>query len=310
LSKYDYLGAEAQTVIEKDAEERIMHILDSRTRWFVPHSKASSAVKKVRRALLTRGTNRNLHLAIVGDSNAGKTQVIKEALASIYGTSDSKELMAISNVHRMECSSRMDENGFYQQYLAALNWPSNARSSVAENKRAVLKALQSGGHKKLVIDEVQKLVLQSNSMRTGFFNTLTELSNDDRCCTHFFLCGKYETLTAIQQMPDLISRFQVIHMHRLAHDREFYDTLRGMRAYLPLRKEFRLDRELGKLLHDFSEGLIGWLARILATAAEEAIESGEEAITPEIIRALNFSTLLDEEAEGAESRLVQLESRA
>ena len=89
--------------------------------------------------------------------------------------------------------------------------------------------------------------------------------------------GTVEAIRAIASDAQLANRFEPLVLHRWEFDREFLVLLASFERLLPLRRASQLtaDAVAAKLLA-MSEGTIGELHSVLASAAEYAILGGHE----------------------------------
>ena len=106
--------------------------------------------------------------------------------------------------------------------------------------------------------------------------------------------GVDAVLNVLSQDEQLASRFENgIECKRL-DKQEFRTVIRAFERLMPLRErsDFRTDDALIEALYQRSEkGLIGRLSRLLKAACYEAVESGEERITLDLLGRVSVMTL-------------------
>jgi hypothetical protein len=101
--------------------------------------------------------------------------------------------------------------------------------------------------------------------------------------------GTVEAIRAVATDPQLANRFEPLPLTKWEMNREYLFLLASFTRLLPLRKPSSLiDNDLARKLLSMSEGTIGELSSLLATATEHAISSGRERIDLELLREIDW----------------------
>lgn len=275
--------------MEMTAEARIQHVIDARPSWYIPFPQAERILQIIVRTLRAAPSSRPRHLLLQGESNAGKTQLINQALTALYGSADPEWLRLSTPALMLECTARMDEPGFYDEVLLKLNSPFNPRSPVAVKKASTLAVLRGLQKKKLIIDELHNLLAQSPLKQQQTLMLLRALSNDREMQLHYIAAGTRSASVAINALPEMSNRFRIVEVPRLGPDAQFQQVLKSFVPLLPLKTESRLhEPAMANRLFQMCEGLVGDLALILEDATIDAIESGDERITSALLDRLSW----------------------
>ena len=139
----------------------------------------------------------------------------------------------------------------------------------------------------IVIDEIHNLLETTPVKQRTLMNLIKNLGNE--LMVPIVGVGTETALQVLSTDPQHASRFEVARLPAWKLDREFLGLLRGFEKVLPLKKPSRIySREKSKRLYSISDGNLGNLHRLLMQCAEEAIVTGEEEITDEIIEKFRW----------------------
>lgn len=276
-----HLAPEVAAIADRPPEQRIAHLIASRTSWFIAHPVASAACDLVRRTIEAEAAG-GRHLLVFGFPRVGKTLAIRQALQMAQVTQPVRmPIVAI------EVSSRADEASFYDEILISTNTPFRPRDPVATKKVLTIATLRRLGTRVLVIDEIHNLLLHSDLKRRAFFAVMKHFGNTLGIV--FVAAGTHDALLALNAAPEMSARFQHFELTPLALDPTFQMVLSTFEMQLPLRRSSGLAQpRLAERLHEMCEGIIGELAFVLQDAALGAIEAGDECITAEVLDRLGW----------------------
>ncbi len=171
---------------------------------------------------------------------------------------------------------------FYTALLAATGAPLRPRQRLAELEQLALRLLRQLHVRMLVIDELHHVLAGRGDGRREFLNLVRFLGNELRI--PLVGVGTREAYLAVRSDDQLENRFAPLTLPRWQADEEACSLLASFAASFPLRRPSRIATpEMAGYLLTRSEGTIGELAHLLTDAAVEAIESGEEAITQQVL---------------------------
>lgn len=140
-----HLAPEVAAIADGPPEQRIAHLIASRTSWFIAHPVAAAACDLVRRTIEAEAAG-GRHLLVFGFPRVGKTLAIRQALQMAQVTQPARmPIVAI------EVSSRADEASFYDEILISTNTPFRPRDPVATKKVLTIATLRRPGTRVLVL---------------------------------------------------------------------------------------------------------------------------------------------------------------
>jgi DNA transposition AAA+ family ATPase len=140
----------------------------------------------------------------------------------------------------------------------------------------------------LAIDEVNFTEVGTAAKQKRFLNALRYLANELRIS---IVClGTEEMMRVIRSVSSVENRFPPMVLPQWQTDHESRKLLASFEKIIPLKypSDLQDSSTLTAKLLTRSEGTIGELKMLLATAATDAMRNGTERITEEIIDACNY----------------------
>jgi len=282
---YEHLTPKTQKLLQLSDEERINAIRS--TRW-VGYPRAKRILAKMEELLCYPKSDRMPNLLIIGDTNNGKTMLVKR-FCNMHPASDNPEgESVIVPVLYIECPPKPDEGRLYDEILGKLYERFKERDKSAKKQARVLHVCEIIGVKMIILDEVQHILAGSQNQQRLFLNVLKTLGN--KLKIPIIAVGVREAFNAIQTDAQLANRFELAPLPRWRLGDEDYERLlASFEALLPLKESSYLyENQLANKLYVMTDGYIGELSRLLSRAAVDAINSGEEKITKEILNRLDW----------------------
>lgn len=222
------------------------------------------------------------NLLITGDSNNGKTTIVRRFFDLCGEGYINEDNESIRPVVLAEAPTSADEKGLYVSILERFWAPYRVTHPVAKLRYQVIHQLRECDVKILIIDEFHSLLTGSALKQREVMNAIKLLCNE--LLIPIVGVGTREAVRVLHTDPQHASRFDVIRLPQWELDKDFQKLLAGFEAILPLHKPSKLYQPvLAKPLNLISEGNIGNLHRLLVECATEAILSGKEQIDLEII---------------------------
>ncbi len=284
LEKYrKSLHPKALEYLNKSDVERIRFI---RIRKFIMYRRAKDLLGKLDELLEEPRHERMPSFLLVGDSNNGKTSLIRE-FERRHPAEDLVNEVLIP-VITIECPPRGTLNTLYNHILNAILIPYNSSDGISKKIAEVNYFFRKVHLKVLIIDEIHNILSSPVSKQKQFMNALKGLSNTLNIS--MVLVGTKNALNATSTDLQISSRFRPLVLSTWKADKDYYLLLKSIMKTLPLRKPSRVleDINLADKILDLSEGLIGEIIKIINDTAIYAIKSGSERITEKEINAIKY----------------------
>ena len=102
------------------------------------------------------------------------------------------------------------------------------------------------------------------------------------------MLGTRDALAAMQTDAQIASRFPGFELPRWQENEDFRGFLAGFERQLPLRQASRISgsRAMVSAIMSATSGITGHISELLSRAAEAAIRSKKECITPELLQSV------------------------
>lgn len=283
--KFEHLTPKTREQLELSDEDRIYNVRSSR---WVGYPRAQKILAKLEDLLDHPKTDRMPNLLIIGDTNNGKTALVRR-FCSKHPSEDNPEGDAIiMPVLYVECPPKPDEGRLYDEILGKLYQKFKERDKDGKKASQVVKVCEAIGVKMIILDEVQHVLAGSGNQQRLFMNVVKSLGNKLRI--PIVGVGIREAFSAIQSDEQLSNRFELAPLPRWRLDEEDYQRLiASFEAMLPLKyPSYLYDTQTANKLFAMTDGYIGELSTLLSKATIEAIQSGEEKIDLALLNRLEW----------------------
>lgn len=280
----EHLSKTALESLSLSDEERINKI--KQDKW-IGYSQARLVLDKLEDLLYYPPRHRMPCLLIVGDTNNGKTMIVRRFLHLHPPNPNVEGDASIAPIMIVQAPPVPDESRFYNNILNELfaEYRENDRS--ARKYSQVIRLLKAIKLRMLVIDEIHDILAGSTKKQHEFLNVIKNLSNE--LMIPIVGVGTRDALRALQTDPQLSNRFEPISIPKWTMDQDYLRLLASFEKVLPLKKPSHLTQNnIAQKLLTMSEGFIGELSRILTKAAIKAIESNTEQINIKILDILDW----------------------
>lgn len=265
-----------QTSLQAGMEDQVRIDLIQRDRW-VDYARATDAMNRLERLLATPQRERMPCMVIHGESNIGKTLVVRKFLREHPPVFDAVKGVDKRQIIAMQMPATPDQHRFYSALLFELGAPHAATAGVSALERLARDLLRRIAPRMLIVDEVHHLLAGSYREQRASLNLLKYLANDLKIC--IVLVGTADAPIALQTDAQMSSRFAPFEITRWRESEEFRRFLAAFERVLPLRKPSDLaQRAIVQYVLGASSGLTGEVARLLTESAELAIRDRTEAI--------------------------------
>ena len=274
-----HLHPDLLAVIDMPAQDRI-RMMDS-PRW-IGYSRATEVMDFLQGLLIKPQRPRMPNLLLIGDSNNGKTTLIRHFVDVCGQGYVDENSEPVKPIILAEAPPTADEKALYISILERFWTPYRATDPVTKLRFQLIHLMRACHVRMLIIDELHSLLAGTAQKQREVMNALKNLCNE--LCIPIVGVGTSEAVRVLHTDPQHASRFEVARLPSWTLDKEFQRLLASFERVLPLQHASKLHTpELAMRLHAISEGNIGNLHRLLIECATEAINSGEERITLPII---------------------------
>jgi type II secretory pathway predicted ATPase ExeA len=283
MNDYSYLGPKAIAALNLSDEERIRYNWEDK---WIGYEAATEIIKYMEFLLAFTKSDRMPCLLIVGESNYGKSSILRRFL-NLHPQDDNPDGRTITApVVLARAPSVPDEGRLFNNILNAIFASYNIGDHPDKKKMKIYEAFNSIGVKMLIIDDISSLMAGTLRKQSPVLNALRNLSSDLKI--PIVAAGVGTALNVIRIDEQLKSRFKKRELKVWTNDVSFGKLLKSFELQLALKKPSKLEsNEIVKRVLVTSKGVTGDISFLLKSAAEKAIRSGEEKITPKILDSLN-----------------------
>ena len=219
---------------------------------------------------------------LVGEANNGKTTLVRRfADGHRPFVGDNGE--PVKPVLTVEAPPTADEKGLYVSILEQSAAPYRATLPVSHLRYQAIHMMRHCRTRMLVVDEFHSLLTGSATKQRETMNAIKLLCNE--LAIPIVGVGTAEAVQVLHHDPQHASRFDVLPLPLWTLSRDFQVLLASFEAVLPLRKASNIGHpSLAPTIHGICNGNIGNLHRLLTQCATDAIRSGAEHITKDIVQ--------------------------
>ncbi len=271
---FNHLSHDARSQALLDDKQRIELI--KRDRW-IDYPRATDALSRLERLLSTPNRERMPCMVLHGQSNIGKTLVVRKFQRAHPASFDEIKGVDRRTIVAMQMPATPDQHRFYSALLFELGAPHNESAGISALERLARELLRRIAPRILIVDEVHHLLAGSFREQRASMNLLKYLANDLYLC--IVLVGTADAPLALQGDSQMSSRFTPFELTRWQANEEFRSFLAAFERVIPLRKASNLaQRAIVEFVLAHSGGLTGEVARLLNESAEYAILDKSEMI--------------------------------
>lgn len=270
-------------------EDRIDQM--KRNTW-IGYDRAISIRDQMQALLRHPRTHRMPNLALIGETNNGKTMLLHNFCRHNNPPEDPNAEKTVLSVLLIGTPPSPDEGRLYYAMLDRLCAAGSVREPEDSKLRRLKIILQHLETKMIMLDDFYNIGAGTPVRRKKFLNALRNLSNDLKL--PIVVSGTPETLNVISVDPSIANRFKPVFLPKWHEGQmhEFARFVKSVEATLLLKKPCDLMNESAlKRLLIFGEGLLGEIVGILKLLAESAVRSGKESIDADMLTKQNLSAL-------------------
>lgn len=224
-------------------------------------------------------THRMPNLALIGESNSGKSMLLNNFFKRHSPDLDPNAEKTILPVLIVQMPAEPNESRLYGAILHQLFADPTNRELPASMINRIKVLFRSLEIKMLILDEFNNALAGSYIKQRRFLNGIRYLSNE--LMIPIVVAGTVEAQRALSSDPQLANRFEPVYLHRWKLDENLIRLLMTFEPTLGLKQKSNLyEPTNAENILIAGEGLIGDMLMMLRRLAEKAIKDGTERIEP------------------------------
>lgn len=232
--------------------------------------------------------NRMPCLMVVGDPNSGKSRILqkfRDKHSRHVNPSDYSEKMPVWLFEMW----KGHESAFFDAAFRSLGITPAASHKVTQKEHRFCKICQDLEVKVLIIDEFHNGMHGGARQQLQFLTLVRHLSNILQL--PLVVAGTAVVKTFLFSDPQLSTRFKEVTIPLWQDGAQYRGFLRAVETAHGLKRPSNLatSNDLAAKIRDMSEGLTGEMVNLLEMAAVEAIETGVEQITSDLLDSLEWT---------------------
>ncbi|MGP5538259.1 TniB family NTP-binding protein [Psychrobacter glacincola] len=285
----EHLSDKARSLIDAPNDQKILYA--NTDRW-IGYPRAKEILESLEDLMCYPKTDRMPNLLVIGDSNNGKTKILKHFMKRYQVDIDEDTALILEPVVMVSAPSKPDENSFYIRLLQELCTPYVKNESTGVKRERVIRVLKKRKTRMLIIDEIQHVIAGSYNSQRNFLNAIKDLSNTLQI--PIVGAGIEDAFHAIQIDTQLANRFQVEVLQRWkintsADKKNFARLIASIEQSLILPEASYLYKKpyLDQIYY-LSEGLIGEAFQVLRQLAIFSIRNEQPCINQDTFESLKL----------------------
>lgn len=281
MTDYSHLHVDFRPVLMLPDKERIRFM--GEPRW-IGYQAAHNILDTLESLFDAPKRPRMPNLLIVGDSNNGKTTIVRQFVKNHGEGYIDEQSEAVRPVILAQAPPSADEKDLYAAILETFWMPYRRTDSKLVLRYQVIHTMRELKVRMLIIDEIHSMLTGAVAKQREVMNALKMLCNE--LAIPIVGVGTPDAVQVLHLDPQHASRFDVVKLGTWKLNADFQRLLKAFEAVLPLKQASGLFRpELAQVLHAISGGNIGDLHCLLIECAKDAITSGKECIDRPLIES-------------------------
>lgn len=278
------ITANALAATQLPLNERIAYIRKSK--WF-GYRLATETLDRLEDLLTYPRSDRMPNLLITGNTNNGKTSLIKEFIKR-YPPQDNPDGGTVKvPVFYMQAPPNPDEGRFYDEILELLFAPYRSTDKIGKKQKAAFGLLKVIDARMLVIDEIHNLLAGPVSKQQAVLNAIKGLGSYLQI--PIVASGTQEAFRVIHTDDQLANRFRSVYLPKWEYGVEYRRLLSTFEYTLALKEPSKLsEKEIAMEILRMSEGILGEMAAVITEAAVYAVRHNQESITLTTLQSIDW----------------------
>ena len=287
IAQYSHLHDDFKHLMNLSKEDRIKSLHEP---IWIAYPKTTQIIQILKQMMERPKKPRIQNLLIIGESNIGKTSIVREFYKTCKDYSIENEdgmSVVVKPIIFAQSPSKADEKGLYISILEAFWTPFRSTDTITKLRSQTLYLMRECNVKMLILDEIHHLLGGTPVQQRTVMQALKSLGNE--LMIPIVGVGIKNASLVLSSSPELASRFDLITLGKWELDKNFRGLLNSFEKRLPLQKPSLLhSKEKAPLLYTISEGNLGNLHRLLIECATYAINEGIDEITVDIIKKFKW----------------------
>ena len=281
----NHLTDYANKCLSMSDDERIVKILEDR---WIGYSQAHRIINRLEDLLKQPSITRMPSNLIAGETNNGKTILVKKFYYDHKPFIDPNENCCYHPVFYVQAPNRPDESKFYNSILDRLFKSYKFFDRVDKKQQQVIELLIKVRVKMLIIDEIHHILAGTMTAQRSFLNMLKYLTNE--LSIVIVAVGTQDAFNAINTDPQLGNRFEPMVLSKWIDNEEYRNLLFSFERMLPLHKpSYLIEDKIALKILSMSEGTIGEISDVLKKSAVMAVRNGTESISFKILESIDYT---------------------
>jgi hypothetical protein len=267
-------------VQESDKESRLQAI--NRPFW-IGYPRVQGILQQMDEIFNYPKMHRMPNLAIIGETNNGKTMLLKTFCRRHAPSEDDYLMHPTLPVLMVQTPPEPNEGRLYADILTRLFSRAGARETADAKIQRIRMLLTNLETRMIILDEFQNALAGTGARLRRFLNGIKYLGNE--LSIPIVVAGTPETLNVLQSDPQIANRFEPVFLPKWELNEDYLRLLATISPKLGLQNGCKLhDPGIAERLYEESEGTIGELMKLLQRLAKDAIASETETISEDMVQ--------------------------
>jgi len=279
VTRASHLHPKLRPLLDADLRTRVRAIKEDR---WVSYPTATNALNILEELLDTPKKDRMPGLVIWGDTNNGKTSIVKR-FARLNPPNDNPKGEAVHYpVLMLQLPEKPDLRSFYSDVLKKMHATYRSSNQIGNLRDQAISLLEDCDVRMIIIDELHNALLAGEKSREQIFVMIRYLINELRIP---IVCSGLNTaVLALQTDQQLSNRFEAFHLPYWENGLEFRKLLHNYQKVLPLAEDSQLaTSNLADIIFQKTNATVGEFIMLLEKSALFALRNGAEKIDEEAI---------------------------
>src|SRR6516162_205287 len=279
-TEFPHLHPSQHEIAQSSDDERIAWIRQER---WIQYPRAKRILQRLADLIDYPPRDRMPCLVIYGGTGMGKTRVVQKFLRDNRAHFDKKLGRTRIPVVSIQMPPAPVERDLYEEILVGMGGVFSYGTSVTTLRHRIRALARQLEVRMLIIDEIHSLLAGTFREQRIILNAIRFLANDLQI--PLVCLGTEEANRALMTDQQLADRFAAAELPAWENDAAFEQLLLSFESVLPLRRpsDFR-DPRIHQRILSLTEGVLGRICRLMEAAAIEAIRSGDERISLNLLK--------------------------
>ena len=229
----EHLSNKAQQALTLPELERIEYI--RKDRW-IGYSIAKEVLFRLEDLLNYPKRSRMPNLLVVGDTNNGKTSIVKQFRDSHIPSLVADGAGLLCPVVYVQAPPTADESRLYTAILERFAAPYRVSDRIDKKLNQIINIMQRTQVKMLVIDEFHHILAGSTNKQRQMLNAIKYIGNE--LMIPIVGVGTKDAFMALQTDPQLSNRFEHAYLPKWDYNEDYLSLLASFEYILPLKNLF------------------------------------------------------------------------